>query len=75
VTKQSSSWDGDLEAKPVHWRRSSYCGNSSCVEVAIERDQIRVRDSKHLIGAVLVYDRGEWLTFIAGVKAGEFDLA
>jgi len=71
VTVQSPSGNGDLEGKP--WRRSSYCSNNGCVEVAIERDEVRVRDSKRPGSADLVYDRGEWLAFIAGVKAGEFD--
>lgn len=75
MTMRSSSGHGDLEAKQVSWRRSTYCGNSSCVEVAIKGDEIRIRDSKHLASAALVYNRDEWLAFIAGVKAGEFDLA
>jgi hypothetical protein len=57
------------------WRRSSRCGSSSCVEVAIRGDAIAVRDSKRLDGPVLTYSREEWLAFVAGVKGGEFDLA
>lgn len=37
---------------PAHtdlaWRRSSYCGNGACVEVAYtDNDQYVVRDGKH----------------------------
>jgi Domain of unknown function (DUF397) len=56
------------------WRRASLCQASGCVEVAMGPDRIAVRDSKHESGPVLVYDRGEWQTFITAVKAGEFDI-
>jgi hypothetical protein len=33
-----------------------------------------VRDSKHApIGAYLTFTRDEWVAFVQGVKAGEFD--
>jgi hypothetical protein len=58
---------GDTEK----WHKSSYSTNDgACVEVAGSR----VRDSKDRDGAVLNFTPDEWQAFIAGVKAGEFDL-
>jgi hypothetical protein len=50
------------------------CANSGCVEIALIRDEVGVRDSKRATSPVLTYTRDEWRAFIAGVKAGEFDL-
>jgi hypothetical protein len=60
------------------WRKSSYSGNGggSCVEVACRDDMILVRDTKdHGHGPVQRYTPAEWRAFVAGVRAGEFDLA
>jgi predicted secreted Zn-dependent protease len=59
----------------VEWIRSSKCDNSSgnCVEAAfLPGGVVALRDSKHP-HPVQTYDRDEWDTFIAGVKAGDFD--
>ena len=58
------------------WRRSSRCGAAgSCVEIAdLPAGGKAVRDGK--LGdasAALVFTREEWLSFLAGVRAGEFD--
>jgi Domain of unknown function (DUF397) len=53
------------------WRKSSFStNNGACVEV----DGSRIRDSKDPHGAVLTFTPDEWRAFIAGVKAGEFDI-
>ena len=60
------------------FRKSSmsgqFDGNSNCVEVAIVSDAIGVRDSKNRTQATLRFTRTEWIAFIKGVKAGEFDV-
>jgi len=58
------------------WGKSSYSGDAAqCVETAVLPDRrIAVRDSKHPGDAVLIYTPAEWRAFIAGAKAGEFDL-
>ena len=62
-------------ARPMgSWRRSSFCGSSSCVEVAFISGEIGVRDSKDGDSPVLSFTRDEWTAFVAGVKNGEFDL-
>jgi Domain of unknown function (DUF397) len=55
--------------------RSSHAGN--CVEVAaLPEDVIGVRDSKDSGPgcAVLSFSRTDWDRFLAGIRAGEFDL-
>lgn len=63
--------------KAVHgydFRRSSFCGSGGCVEVApLAGGMVAVRDSKDLSVPQHVYTRSEWVAFVEGVKAGEFD--
>jgi hypothetical protein len=56
------------------WRRSTRCGSSACVEVAMERGSVLVRDSKDPHGPVLTFTPAEWAAFTEGVTAGEFKL-
>lgn len=57
------------------WRKSSFSGQQGdCVEVQDLADGSRhVRHSEHPTGPSLGFTRSEWVAFIAGVKAGEFD--
>lgn len=71
---RKSSYSGAYDCVEVGFTRSSYCGNgAACVEVAVS-DGVLVRDSKDPDGPVLSFDAGEWSAFLAGCKAGEFDL-
>jgi Domain of unknown function (DUF397) len=69
-------WCGGLRAT-VRYRTSSFCANSSCVQVASLPDgTIAVWDSKEEAGQErmpLIFTTAEWDAFVAGVKAGEFD--
>jgi hypothetical protein len=57
------------------FRKAGGSDTGGCVEVAaLPSGGIRVRDSKRLQGPVLEYSDHEWAVFIAGAKAGEFDL-
>jgi hypothetical protein len=57
------------------WRKSSASSsNANCVEVRGQGDAVDVRDSKDPDGPVLSFGPGEWATFVAEVKLGEFDL-
>ncbi|NUT32030.1 MAG: DUF397 domain-containing protein [Hamadaea sp.] len=58
------------------WRKSSRSSPSgdNCVEVAVLADGVAVRDSKNRDGDVLRFTGEEWAAFVAGAKAGEFDL-
>jgi hypothetical protein len=58
----------------VSWVRSRHCGAGNCVEVAAMGTTVAVRDSELASGGpVLMFDRGAWSDFLAGVNAGEFD--
>ena len=54
------------------WRKSSRCGNATCVEVAKVDDQYLIRDSKNPDGPVLRCTRERWASFIAGLRGDEF---
>ncbi|GAA1250243.1 hypothetical protein GCM10009609_12030 [Pseudonocardia aurantiaca] len=61
------------------WRKSSFSGNqgnsSGCVEVAVLTDgAVAVRDTKDRSLGAQVFPPREWAAFVAGVRAGEFDL-
>ena len=55
------------------WRRSSYCGNGTCVEVRFDGDVVLVRDSKRPEQEPLQFTTEEWAAFGAGMRDGEFD--
>ena len=58
------------------WRRSTLCtgADSTCVEVAIEADGVTVRNSTDPEGPTVHFTAAEWRAFLAGARAGEFDL-
>ncbi|WP_418152704.1 DUF397 domain-containing protein [Actinoalloteichus caeruleus] len=58
------------------FRKSSYSnGGDNCVEVGLTGDgRVAVRNSKHPELLVHLYTSEEWAAFLAGAKAGEFDL-
>ncbi len=56
------------------FRRSTFCGTGGCVEVApLASGMVAVRDSKDLNAPHHLYTESEWIAFVQGVKAGEFD--
>lgn len=66
-----------MDVSSVRWRKSSFSGGNGggCVEVANHDGYILVRDTKdHGHGPIHRYTPAEWRAFIAGVRAGEFDL-
>jgi Domain of unknown function (DUF397) len=47
---------------------------SGCIEVGrLANGQIAFRDSKDRSWPMLIFTNDEWLAFVAGVRAGEFD--
>lgn len=59
---------------PLLWRWfTSPCEAGSCVEVASTGDGVAIRDSKDQAGPILRFTQDEWVAFLAGAKAGEFD--
>jgi hypothetical protein len=63
----------DLTHAP--WRKSTAStGNGNCVEVALMKSVVAVRDTKDRSGPALVLPAGQWQSFLDGAKSGEFDL-
>jgi hypothetical protein len=60
---------------PLFWRwfRAGWCEAGSCVEVASSGDGVAIRDSKNQGGPMLWFTPAEWVAFLVGAKAGEFD--
>ncbi|MEU2104874.1 DUF397 domain-containing protein [Nocardia sp. NPDC019255] len=59
----------------AQWFKSSRSTSAhECVEVAwLEAGHVGVRDSKDPAGPALIFARGQWDAFAAGVRGGEFD--
>ena len=62
-----------MDLSTARWRKSSYSGVNGCVEVAVGRDRVAVRDSKDRGGPILLFTSDEWEAFLAGARDGEFD--
>lgn len=57
------------------WRKSSFSSQTTnCVEFRRVEGGVEVRNSKRPDEATVSYTDSEWRAFIAGAKAGEFDL-
>lgn len=57
----------------MNWFRSTYCADSSCVEVAkIDDGFVGLRDAKRPEQPYLRFSRTEWTAFVEGIKAGDF---
>lgn len=61
------------ERTTLTWRKSTASLSGDCVEVALNSEQIAVRDSKNPDGPTLVFSPSEWRAFVQGAKQGEFD--
>ncbi|GIJ51347.1 hypothetical protein Val02_82330 [Virgisporangium aliadipatigenens] len=62
--------------KPTPWKKSSRSGSNggSCVEIRRNGALMEFRDSKDPGGPVLPFPPEAFAAWLAGVKAGEFDL-
>lgn len=58
--------------RPESWRVSSFCTDGDCLGVTSTPEGVAVVDTK--TSARLTFSASEWVAFVAGVKAGEFDL-
>ncbi len=55
-------------------RTSSFSGtNGECVSVRFTDDGVEVADTKHPDAPPMFYTRNEWVAFVFGVQAGEFE--
>ena len=70
----SSRQDGAGEAfSALAWRRSRFCAQGECVEIAVREDRVLMRDSKTPYCQPLSYTKDEFSAFVRGVIAGDFD--
>jgi len=61
----------------TNWVKSSLSTyNGTCVEIAqLSSNRVGMRDTKdHGTGPILAFSQREWSAFLAGAKAGEFNL-
>jgi len=56
------------------WRTATRSQDTNCVEVRTLEGLVEVRDSKDREGGTLAVSPAAWREFVAGTKAGEFDL-
>ncbi|SCG15537.1 protein of unknown function [Micromonospora echinofusca] len=59
------------------WFKSTKSGPNcdNCVDIKFNGGgNVEVRSSRDPQGPTIVFDAGEWDAFIAGAKAGEFDI-
>lgn len=62
-------------SRAVFRKSSRSDANSQCTEVALNvPGVVAVRDSKDPGGPVLTFTPGQWRTFVAGIKHGEFNV-
>jgi hypothetical protein len=57
------------------YKKSSFSESGTCVEVRLLEDgMVAVRDSKDITKPPHTFTLPEWRAFVAGVRAGEFDV-
>lgn len=73
---RKSSYSASGHCVEVSFHKSTFSNpNGNCVEVATpHQGAVLVRDSKNQDGPVLAFTPDEWTAFLAGVRAGEFNL-
>lgn len=59
-------------AAKLAWHHAQACGGGECVEVAGNDVGVTMRNSGDP-ATTLTFTRSEWLEFISGIKAGDFD--
>ena len=50
------------------WRASRRCGSSACIEVAQDKQEMLLRDSKDPAGPRLVFAPEDWTAFVSAVR-------
>ena len=53
------------------WRKSSFCQNGECAEVATQGEEILLRSTRSP-GELIRLSTAEWQAFVRGIRADEF---
>lgn len=61
-----------LMSDAVTWMRSSYCADTTCIEVSTLDGEVLVRDSKQVNQPVLRFSKSDWDAFLDAVVAGAY---
>lgn len=56
----------------MEWRRSTFCGETSCVEVAATEGGVAMRDGKNVEQPYLHFSRKDWNHFVEWIADGGF---
>jgi hypothetical protein len=71
VCTAALSWnrpDGGLVVRDrLAWRKPARCDSNTCVEVALDGDEVLIRNST-VPDVYLVFPRGEWRAFVRGLR-------
>lgn len=63
-----------LDIHDLSWRTARRSvGNGACVEVAVAKLHVLVRDSKDQNGSIIQYPGSAWQAFLADAKKGYLD--
>ncbi|WP_306216357.1 DUF397 domain-containing protein [Actinoplanes sp. RD1] len=60
-----------MASTTTEWKRSSYCADGACVEVALDGEHVAMRDAKDPQGPVMRVSRQDWQNFTARIVAGD----
>jgi hypothetical protein len=55
------------------WRKSTFTNQGNCVEVATTTHGVALRNSNHPDAGTLHFTRAEFVAWLQGCRAGEFD--
>ena len=58
----------------MKWKKSSFCSDNACVEIAFEGDVVAVKDSDPGRDPLRL-TRAQWNDFVRGIQEDEFRLA
>ncbi|MEU8239789.1 DUF397 domain-containing protein [Actinoplanes missouriensis] len=65
--------NGNMYDTTMKWRRSSFCADSSCVEVATTGDRVLVRDGKDRDREYyLAFSKEDWAGFVEDIESGRY---
>ncbi len=63
-----------MDASVLDWHRASLCQNGECVEIAMYRDAVVMRNSAEPNSGNVFFTLEEFGTFLERAKAGSFNV-